>query len=238
MITPANERDVLMIDERDRMEAEHAAAIEAALVAQLAIIISDEMSDAEIASAPARVDENSDELEAAIVALLLASLAIGIRSGQAQLAPAAIGVDVGEVTVSGLEMARQRARQALMVINATTRRGIADAVREWLRQAGRDIRALRDEVAALFSRQRAEAIAQTEGTFGFREGVAAVALAIGVTQLEWYTMQDERVCPICAPMHGKRRSVNGRYESGMSGPPAHPYCRCGEAIVLMGVGNG
>jgi len=41
----------------------------------------------------------------------------------------------------------------------------------------------------------------------------------------WYTQADERVCPVCAPLHGKKQDV---WEQQFpSGPPAHVRCRCG-----------
>lgn len=40
----------------------------------------------------------------------------------------------------------------------------------------------------------------------------------------WQTERDPRVCPICRPLHGKRREV--WREAFPMGPPAHPGCRC------------
>lgn len=37
----------------------------------------------------------------------------------------------------------------------------------------------------------------------------------------WYTQEDERVCPVCEPRHGRKEG------NGWSlPPPAHPRCRC------------
>lgn len=40
----------------------------------------------------------------------------------------------------------------------------------------------------------------------------------------WFTELDERVCPICLPLHGEPREV-WSYVAPL-GPPAHPNCRC------------
>lgn len=41
---------------------------------------------------------------------------------------------------------------------------------------------------------------------------------------EWVTEEDARVCPICAPLDGKKRAVwSAKFPQG---PPAHPRCRC------------
>lgn len=40
----------------------------------------------------------------------------------------------------------------------------------------------------------------------------------------WHTSQDDRVCPICRPLHGRPRD---EWQSVFPlGPPAHPVCRC------------
>lgn len=51
----------------------------------------------------------------------------------------------------------------------------------------------------------------------------------------WYTAKDERVCPTCAPMHGKIRKVNEQFRlpSGehVWAPQVHPNCRCDVVLV-------
>lgn len=40
----------------------------------------------------------------------------------------------------------------------------------------------------------------------------------------WQTAEDERVCPVCGPLHDAR---DARWASKFpNGPPAHPRCRC------------
>lgn len=47
----------------------------------------------------------------------------------------------------------------------------------------------------------------------------------------WHTHRDERLCPVCRPMNGKRAAVGKPYKSGVkAGPPAHPNCRCWETL--------
>lgn len=47
----------------------------------------------------------------------------------------------------------------------------------------------------------------------------------------WHTHRDERLCPICRPMNGKRAAVGRDYKTGVKkGPPAHPNCRCWETL--------
>lgn len=52
----------------------------------------------------------------------------------------------------------------------------------------------------------------------------------GEMRKRWFTVQDDRVCPICAPMHGQVRKFDASFVSpqGFRGrrPPAHVQCRC------------
>ena len=40
----------------------------------------------------------------------------------------------------------------------------------------------------------------------------------------WFTQEDEKVCPICGPLHGKGPVAWAHMFP--TGPPAHPVCRC------------
>lgn len=44
--------------------------------------------------------------------------------------------------------------------------------------------------------------------------------------------KDERLCPICRPQNGRRRSLKGDPEDG---PPFHPNCRCTEVVQDQGI---
>jgi SPP1 gp7 family putative phage head morphogenesis protein len=85
---------------------------------------------------------------------------------------------------------------------------------------------------------RAETIARTETMTavhaGQREGWRQLeekgALPLTVRR-EWMTAEDERVCPICGPLDGQTTTLNASYPGGFDTPPAHPNCRCTEALV-------
>jgi len=47
----------------------------------------------------------------------------------------------------------------------------------------------------------------------------------------WQTRNDEIVCPICGPRHGKEEGDGWTKDDG---PPAHPRCRCWTNHVLPG----
>lgn len=83
--------------------------------------------------------------------------------------------------------------------------------------------------ASRVSPARLAAIARTEVTAAASQAantVAAVALGY---ERQWITMLDERVCPVCRPLHGAPYS---RYSAQFpDGPPAHPQCRCKVVFV-------
>lgn len=86
--------------------------------------------------------------------------------------------------------------------------------------------------------QRARRIASTEMQEAIHEGeqqfwVQAAErgeVKRGEMRKRWFTVQDDRVCPICAPMHGQVRQFDSNFVSpeGFAGrrPPAHVQCRC------------
>ena len=101
-------------------------------------------------------------------------------------------------------------------------------------------------VDRVFSPQRAETIAITEVTTAItqaeiaarREAITAspenrvtpddpneppIIVRDGLVAI-WQTAEDERVCPVCGPLHDAREA---RWENKFpNGPPAHPRCRC------------
>jgi hypothetical protein len=87
-----------------------------------------------------------------------------------------------------------------------------------------------------FGRVRSEAISITSITDALSAGLillnAIYERENGVTVDEvWFTRLDERVCPICGPLHGKPKRVWA--EQFPDGPPAHPRCRCFTRVLRL-----
>jgi hypothetical protein len=87
---------------------------------------------------------------------------------------------------------------------------------------------------------RAGTIALTEGHKAANEGYREAnrgAVKRGILspddwEREWLVTPDERLCPLCRPMSGKRAELpNGQFEGGGDGPTLHPRCRCTEILV-------
>lgn len=68
---------------------------------------------------------------------------------------------------------------------------------------------------------RATLIARTETLRAHNEGRKTFYDQVGVTKMEWITAEDERTCPVCAPMNGKVYDIKGDISA-----PIHPSCRC------------
>jgi hypothetical protein len=80
----------------------------------------------------------------------------------------------------------------------------------------------------LFPDSRAGNVAITETTNAVTLGERTVVdqmreLGVGVDAL-WITKRDERVCPVCGPLHNQPSSQWA--DEFAMGPPAHPRCRC------------
>lgn len=83
----------------------------------------------------------------------------------------------------------------------------------------------------IFALSRIMTIARTEITNAFSAGEHEVQRQLqgnGATVTPvWFTQEDERVCPICAPRHGKKQG-----DGWQNPPPAHPRCRCYEGYMI------
>lgn len=83
-----------------------------------------------------------------------------------------------------------------------------------------------EALGKVFSPERADGVVVNETTAAQTAGgEAAVDATTGLANNDtWYTANDNRVCEICGPLHGKLRADWSRFFP--SGPPAHPACRC------------
>ena len=101
--------------------------------------------------------------------------------------------------------------------------------------------------AARQHRYRGYNIARTELSFSYNKGADnAVRQAtdyglLGMMEKEWDAADDERTCPICGALDGKRIAMDDEFDYPTKlarnnpgirrTPPAHPSCRCGVKYV-------
>jgi HK97 family phage portal protein len=96
---------------------------------------------------------------------------------------------------------------------------------------------IRQEVADTLKEEkdwRVDRVVRNELLEAYSEGSFRTYEASGVvTQVEWITADDERVCPICEPNNGKHAGIGELFPSGDDRPPAHTQCRC-QAVPFFG----
>lgn len=137
-----------------------------------------------------------------------------------------VGISWDLVAENAAQWARGYSYGLVGGINSTTRRVLRGSVEQFIREPGRTLGDLKDDLTPYFGDARADMIAVTEVTRAYAQGeVESVKLAEAAGyQMEqvWHTNRDELVCPICAANDGKTRSQGWT----TAGPPAHVRCRC------------
>lgn len=166
------------------------------------------------------VEDSRDELEAALLALLLLAVKRGTESGVEDLADLDIDIDADPLTEASADWARKTAPKRAALINDTSRDRVAAAL-----EAGLTGDALGAALDSIFGSDRALLIAVTEVTVALVAGLMLAYEAGEVKRVRWVTAADESVCPICAPLDGKTALVGEGFD-GIAAPPAHPRCRC------------
>jgi len=205
---------------RDELEARLAKTVGKALGTQL-----DDLLDA-LGDPP---DPNNlpyefwegKELRAVIEPLLIN---IFLVSAETLMIETSIGIEWGLVNQRAIDWVSKYTFELVRGINDTTREILRSALDTYFRDR-LTLKQLIDMLSPAFGPVRAEMIAITEVT---RAAVNGELSLVNMIELDnrnikmipnWQTANDDRVCPICGPKHGKV-ITDGEY------PPAHPRCRC------------
>jgi hypothetical protein len=136
-----------------------------------------------------------------------------------------IGVDWALINSAAIEWARSYTFDLVTGINKTSQELLRKSVADYF-ESQMTIGDLEQRLTGTFGPVRAEMIAVTEVTRSSVEGELALVSEIekdnNVKMIAvWNTNNDEQVCPICGPLHGKRQGDGWHVP-----PPAHPRCRC------------
>lgn len=176
-------------------------------------------------------EEEEQALYEELLPLLLAGLALGMDGGTEALPPNVQPlVNPTVFNQAAIKAAREYRYNQIKDITDTTRKQVQEAMVDWIK-SGQSLDALESTMAGIFGTARAARIAATEVTRAFSMGNQAAWESTGlVTQVEWMTAQDERVCPICSEREGERFGV----EDTEAFPPnsSHPGCRCWAQPIL------
>lgn len=120
--------------------------------------------------------------------------------------------------------ARRRAREQVDILG----RQMSDTNRTWWDEMPDDTEPEQWVTDRLLTDSRIENVAITETTSAVTIAERTVIdeakeLGVDVTMI-WQTKLDERVCPVCGPLHGSGPAK--WFEDFRKGPPAHVRCRC------------
>lgn len=161
----------------------------------------------------------------------------GAQSGAAAL-PAGldVAVDWDWFNQSAIDWLKRWRLGELRGIHGYTADRAVKIIGDWV-QSGDSMQVLESKLAPLLGKERAERIAITEVTRMYAEGNIMAWQSTGlVSGKRWQTAYDERVCPLCGPLHGKIVSLTGAWTMdetgaivegiGVTAPPMHPRCRC------------
>lgn len=207
--------------EIERIAQQHADEIRAALGAQLNHIT----GAGNVGEILTLLDTlPTQNLQEAMDSLLAASAGRGVRMAADNLSRVMMGVNWRLPNLAAMAWARGASYELVHGITDTSRRVIQDALGDWVRDGGA-MENLVNRLSPQFGQVRAEMIAVTESTNGYREGSRILYRDAGVRKAQILTNRDDHVCPICRPYDGMIVDI----EEGVPGvgfPAFHIRCRC------------
>lgn len=232
------------IPNRDELEAQLARSLGKLQKAQLTRLLEYLGDPPRVENVPAEFWEEIGKELMEVLRPFLAEIYLSQAEGLLHASPA-IGVDWALVNEAASDWARRYTYDLVRGITEHTRGALQRAVGSFFDE-GLTRGELEAQLSGLFGPVRAEMIAVTEVTRAAAEGQQGLVTEVGGQGIAmisaWSTRNDELVCPICGPLHG--RDADG-YDAGrtpywvhpVSGqrygnPPAHPRCRCGAAWRL------
>jgi SPP1 gp7 family putative phage head morphogenesis protein len=210
---------------RSQLERRMERELTSAFGEQLSDLLPPDAGDDAIRNAPHRVQATSEPVREVLRRNLVQSSSLGVSVAFDTLEQIGLGFDYTLAHSQAARWASTYSYELIRGINASTTARMQTAVNDWFRERT-TLPDLVKELEPTFGRKRSKLIAQTETTRAAREGSVAGYEQSGVVEeAEWVTVNDERVCPTCGPLNGKRAPLRGSF-SGASYPPAHPGCRC------------
>ena len=182
---------------------------------------------------------NEQKLKDALARAILDGADLGVSVGVAQLESIGFGFDWTLAHIAARDWAAAHTDDVLREIANVSARGVGQAVGRWF-DNGEPLEMLRQDLGIFFSPERARRIAITEVTRAAAEGSDASYRESGVVEeREWASSMDERVCPICSGLTGKRRNFGESFDgASIQKPPAHTNCRCWLRPIVKGPNNG
>jgi SPP1 gp7 family putative phage head morphogenesis protein len=200
--------------------------------------LSDNVTASDIAAIEDEI-RDAKLLDAAVTRTVTNGAELGVSVAQQQLGRLAVDVAWNLVNDRAVRQAREYAGTLITQIDDHTLDATRQAIASWA-ESGAPLPDLIEQLTPLFGEERAGRIATTEVTRSFADANRAAYEESGIVQqMEWRTAVDEKVCPICGPLHEERRDLDESFGEDVFGeemlnPPAHPNCRCWIAPVVEG----
>lgn len=166
-----------------------------------------------------------EELYRALRHALTQSADLGVSAAVTQMESIGLGFDWTLANTAARDWAAQYSGTLIRDIERTTVEAVRQRVASWI-DSRETLQQLADDLAPVFGRRRADMIAATEVTRAVAEGNRIAYRESGVVeQIEIRTSRDERVCPVCGPLHGTQHPLATGHPT-LGFPPYHVACRC------------
>lgn len=182
------------------------------------------------------VEISDAETEAELYLIFLNAILDGV-----QLFDESIPLDITYDNAKRLaaEYAHTYVTEWLAGLDATSSQAVQTAIGAFVETPGMTIGNVVEQLTPEFGEDRAWRIATTEITRAYAEGnqLAGEDMAEqwpGVEVIkEWYTNNDDLVCPICGVLNEQEVGINEAFDADgeeIDNPPAHPNCRCWTSV--------
>jgi SPP1 gp7 family putative phage head morphogenesis protein len=222
-----DEGDESDAEQQIRMEIERqfAAELEPALRDQMNDLIPPTATDAMVRAAPGNVAATSEQVRTVLRRHLQQGAELGVSVAFDQMNTIGMAFDWSLVHTRAAQWASRYSYDLIQGMNQTTQAQLQIAVDEWFKDAT-SLGALRQQLAPTFGGKRAQLIAQTETTRAAYQGSVDSYRQSGVvSEVEFVTVNDEKVCSLCGPLDGERAPLGGTFPGGYT-IPVHVNCRC------------
>jgi hypothetical protein len=178
---------------------------------------------------PEMWDKMSAELQAVLRPALVQTALASAALTQREIARFGLGISWELVNQNAIDWAARYSFDLVRGLNETTRAGLQRSISSFY-ETSMTRRELEERISAYFGPERASRIAVTEITRASSEGLEQVRYDLEQNGIQmytiWQTRNDEKVCPICGPLHNKDVTDNNLR------PPAHVNCRCFDTLSL------
>jgi len=141
-----------------------------------------------------------------------------------------LSMDYTLTNVEAAKWATEYSYELIKGINGTTKKALQAIFKTFIDTPGMTIGDLVNMLPYTEARALNIAVTETTRIYATAERLAGEALQKEFPDVQviqtWWTNHDDRVCPICEPLHGVEVLLGELFPGGLEGPPAHVGGRC------------